>query len=505
MNSAKLRKTSFQWHRKMAWTGLVALLLFVVSAATHPILSWTGPQAVNFRPPVSLIQPSQVSAVPAILARHGIEQAIVVKLLPSQDMVVLQVTQDQTGARRYFDLESGEELPGYDERHAAWLAQYYVGGDTPLPIENIEYITEFDSAYPWVNRLLPVYKVNFADDAGTAAYIYTEINALAGMGNDYKTRMQMVFRNLHTWSWLDAFDNARVIIMGLLLITVFTLAIAGVGLLVLLRGRKNMPVKTRVHRIAAYVVALPLLAFSVSGFWHLLHYGFSETHRGLKLGDSISLSGIQQGVELQGLPQTPLNQVSIVSHEGELFYRLGLPPKRFKPLGQPDRKPAGGEHAHHEGGGGVAQRTARFKGQTTEQGGLYYSAVTGKQVLLSDKQVAIGIASKQLGADVSQVSGTQLIKRFGLHYDFRNKRLPVWQIDFESELGDKVFIDPASGMLVDRLVDRDRYEGYSFSFLHKWNFLTPFIGRFWRDVLVVVILALTLLVSMLGLAMRLTR
>ena len=65
-----------------------------------------------------------------------------------------------------------------------------------------------------------------------------------------------------------------------------------------------------------------------------------------------------------------------------------------------------------------------------------------------------------------------------------------------------VFIDPATGILVDRLVDKDRYEGYSFSFLHKWNFLTPFIGREVRDIFIAILMGLIIIFVGLGLAMK---
>jgi len=184
-----------------------------------------------------------------------------------------------------------------------------------------------------------------------------------------------------------------------------------------------------------------------------------------------------------------------------LLYRLSLPKPRSKTPVEAS-KPAG-EHAHHSPS--IAQRNQQFKGQGLEKGGLYFNANTGQQSDITDQQVAISLASQHLGVAKESISNTQIIKRFGMHYDFRNKRLPVWQVDFKTELGDKLFVDPATGVMVDRLVNQDRYEGYSFSFLHKWNFLTPLTGRFWRDVLIVFILGFSFLVSFLGLTMKLRR
>ncbi len=500
MTKAKLRQTSFKWHRKLIWIGLLALLLFVVSAVTHPILSWTGPKAAKFRPPAMSLQSSELNGVSAILKRHNIEQVSVVKIVPSEGRNLLQVTQNATQARRYFDLNSELELPNHDKSHAIWLANYYLGNQAARQPSDIEFKTQFDSEYPWVNRLLPVYKIQFDNDEASSVFVYTELNALAGIGNNYKTRLQAVFRNLHTWSWLSGFESARLIIMSLLLVCLILLTLAGIGLLLMLRGRKSMPISSRIHRIAAYIIAIPTLGFCASGFYHLLHYGLVDTHRGMVAPQTLDLRSLTTKDAFKELPNKALNHASLMMHQNQLFYRLSLSADKGKTN---NAMPAGGEHAHHAKPTDRQQRNKRFDGQVGEKGGLYYSASTGLRASLNDKDTAIAFASEHLKLETSSVKEAQLITRFGMHYDFRNKRLPVWQVDFDSAKGDKVFIDPATGVMVDRLVNRDRYEGYAFSFLHKWNFLTPFLGRFWRDVAVVIMMGLILLVAGLGVSMRL--
>jgi len=493
MSKITMRKKSFQWHLLFAWFAGFALLAFCISGITHPILAWTGPQSSAFMPPRAAMQADQVNVIQDILKRHNIEQAIVVKLVPSARGVVLQVTEDNDQARRYFDLTSFDELINYDQQQAEWLARYYaLGGDKSVPVESIIFQTEFDHSYPWVNRLLPVYKVTFANEQNLSTYVYTEINALAGLSNDYKTTLQSIFRNLHTWSWLNNVDNARILIMACLLISIIAMTLTGIALVLLLKTRKTMPLTSRIHRYMAYGLWLPLLAFSVSGFYHLLHYGYADTHRGLELGEPISLVKLDNAAQLSSLPRASLNQISIIKHQGELVYRLSIAPARHK------AKQTGGEHAHHK-----EVRNKRFDGQATEKGGLYYSVASGERININDRDVAITIAAQQLSLEPSALVDTQLITHFGPHYDFRNKRLPVWQIKFDSPLGELAFIDPATGILVDRLVDADRYEGYSFSLLHKWNFLTPFIGREVRDIIMAIVLMLIMIFIGLGLSMRL--
>ena len=503
MTKNNIRKKSFQWHLLLAWVGAFALFAFCISGITHPLLSWTGPQSSAFMPPRAVMKADQVNVIDDILAKHDISHAIVVKLVPSEQGVVLQVTEHNDQARRYFDLNSFTELTDYDIKQAEWLARYYaLNGDTQVAVKEITFQTEFDSAYPWVNRLLPVYKVTFDNEQNLSTYVYTEINALAGLSNNYKTRVQAVFRNLHTWSWLNGVDGVRIIIMALLLLSIIAMTLTGIALVLLLKTRKKMPLKAKVHRYLAYGLWLPLLMFSSSGFYHLLHYGFTETHRGLQLGSAISLGEFNQANEVFELPQSHLNQISVIEHQGQLAYRLSIAPVP-KHRGEQKLK-GGGEHAHHDMSDNEI-RNARFDGQATEKGAVYYSVSSGKRINTNDRDVAINVAAQQLQLDTSSLRDATLIKRFGLHYDFRNKRLPVWQLEFDSELGDLVFVDPATGILVDRLVDKDRYEGYSFSFLHKWNFLTPFIGREVRDIMMAIVLLLIILFVGLGVAMKIQR
>ena len=77
----------------------------------------------------------------------------------------------------------------------------------------------------------------------------------------------------------------------------------------------------------------------------------------------------------------------------------------------------------------------------------------------------------------------EVVTRFGPDYDFRNKRLPVWRVDYGAPVKASVFVDTASGVLVDRVADREKPERLVFSLIHKWNFLFP-IGRLGLNIVV---------------------
>lgn len=472
-------KDSIKWHKWMGWLGGLALLLFAISGMTHPLMSWTGPKAASFFPPQVKIKAENASTIPSILSKNNINEAIMVKIVPSVNGALLQVTESNSSPRRYFDIQNGNEIIDYDQAQAVWLARYYTGLKDAT-VKNIKFQTEFDSSYPWVNRLLPVYKIDFATDDNRSAFIYTELGALAGLTNDYKTFVQSIFKTIHTWSWLNDFEHGRVVLMMILLVSLFALSVTGTMMIFMMKNRK-MELKRKVHRIISYAIWLPLLAFSASGTYHLLQYAYGDNHRGLKLGEPINVSSSRFGADnswLDPYSQVNLNGLSIVEgKEGDLLYRLSLP------MGRPGQK---------------VKKQTRFDGMPIEKSALYFNAKTGNESDITDKDMAVFYAGKQLGLEENKITNTKLITHFGPNYDFRNKRLPVWRIDYDSDLGDKLFIDPATGMLVDRLVNSNRYEGYSFSFLHKWNFMTPLTGRKVRDVLIVVVLSFAVIATILG-------
>ena len=81
----------------------------------------------------------------------------------------------------------------------------------------------------------------------------------------------------------------------------------------------------------------------------------------------------------------------------------------------------------------------------------------------------------------------------------------MWKVTVDHQPWDVLFIDVASGLLVDRSGPGIRAEGLSFSLAHKWNFLVMPLGRENRDILIAVLLGLMLLLATAGVFLRLKR
>lgn len=483
-------QSGFRFHRLLWWSAGLALLIFVVSGFLHVLMTWTGPQTAVQRPPQQAFTTEQMRAVMPLLQQQGIQNAGIVKLVPSEQGAVLQVTTDAQQPRRYFDVVQGVELNDFDEAQARWLAQYYLN-DSERNIEEVRFQTAFDNEYPWVNRLLPVYRIRFAGDDNLTLYIHTETLALASISNDWKSRVQWVFRQLHTFSWLEEFRHGRVVLMALLLCSLLGMVISGLALLMLFKRASNVPLSRRLHRVVAYVAALPLLGFSVSGFYHLLFNEYVAAAPDFNIAQPLKLPpDMPFKTAMKNLPQQELHGVNVLRIADELYFRASV----AKPTST-----GGGEHDHH------AIRQQRFDGIAREQGSVYQSLSGTHIPQMTDELAAQQLAMDHLGLSASQIKSVEKITHFGPGYDFRNKRLPVWKVQVDAAPWDVLYVDVASGVLVDRSSASSRLENLSFSFLHKWNFLVMPLGRENRDVLLAVVLGLIVSLAGLGVWIRLMR
>lgn len=521
---AKTARWSYSKHQWLGLIGGISLLVWGLSGLTHIAMVLFGPQQAAFMPPATSVALEGARPIAETLAKEGIAEAVAVKTVPAPGGGVLwQVTPAANGARRYFRPADGSEVTDGDRAQAEFLARHYLATDRAISSAKLQ--TEFDADYPWVNRLLPVWKLEFAGEDGLTAYVHTETSSLAAVNNTTKTRLQSVFRALHNWEWVPpGMDWLRVVVIGLMVGSLLALGLTGIAMLVTVRRKKRLPGSRGWHRIAGYVLALPLIMFSASGIYHLIQSALVPPVSQLKMGKPVNVASGKWPVEADWAPIAKGRDIASVAlvegAEGQPLYRIGLASKG--PMG-------GGEHDHghakaaadhgmagHDHAAMMAAqaktpstdaeiREARFAGIKPDGPAIYLDAATGAVEASGDKDLARAIARRFTGAPDSAVTGVELVTRFSHEYDFRNKRLPVWRVDYAEPVKASLFVDTGTGVLVDRVADHEKPERLVFSFIHKWNFLFP-VGRLAQNVLVgAFAMALIGFMAVLGLRMDLVR
>ncbi len=464
-----MRILSIKLHRLLAIFGGIGLLLWGGSGLLHPIITTWGPQQAVFFPPSHPVDLTGVRPINETLAGAGIAEAAAIRIVPGDNESLLQVTEDPQAPRRYFRLHDGAELINHDAAHAVFLARHYTRAEAP--VRTVEWIDDFTPNYPPVNRLLPVYKVTFDRKDNLSIYIYTETNAAAGLDNNFKSVLQTGFRWFHTWSWFPKeAEWARVILVALFVGSLLALAVTGGAMIVLIRRKARAPGIRGWHRIAGYAAALPLLMFTSSGLFHLIQHAATPPVKNLTLSPPVSLEGVTFPIHDQWTDLSVGLDVSTVSiiedADGRLLYRLGIAPPR-----------RGGPETPSE------IRNARFDGVERTGPALYIDASTGALFEDGDREIALQLGERFTGVSREAIQNAELVTRFGPDYDFRNKRLPVWRLDYGAPINATIFVDTTSGVLADRTPDHAKAEQWSFSYLHKWNFLHP-LGREAQNIIV---------------------
>ena len=435
--------TVSRWHRRLSLLAGIALLLWAGSGLLHPLMSWTNPRAAAFAPPPGepLALPSQAPS--ALLAA---EPAGIVRLLSQGEHSLWQVTSADRQRLRYFDADTGSPLPDADRVRAVQLARHYTGLQA-APLSEVRQVTQYDREYPAVNRLLPVWRVEFADARGLTAYVHTGEDRLASLTDRRKRVLLTLFQTVHTLDFLEGVEGLR---LGLVLAavgSVLAMAMLGLGMLLGRRGRPGAPAMRRRHRLLAWAAWVPVLMFSVSGLFHLLR-----------------LSPL-----LQATP--PAIQASV---QGPLAWPAELEGARsltLLPMGE----------------SGAVWR-ARYGPQSL----ALYDARNGERLRGGDAELARRLAGVQAAGPVTRQAG------FSPEYGFANKRLPVWRVETPDGL---VFTDTAFGLMAARVGPLDVAEQWTFSSLHKWQLL-DFLGKAWRDAVLSAGALLGMLAALFGLALR---
>ncbi|RMF08674.1 MAG: PepSY domain-containing protein [Alphaproteobacteria bacterium] len=501
---------SYSKHQWLALVGGISLLLWGLSGLAHIAMVLFGPQQAQFMPPPAAVSLEGARPIAETLREHGISEAVAVKTVPAKDGSVLwQVTGDPMAERRYFRPADGTEIKDGDRMQAEFLARHFLATDRQITSATLQ--TAFDADYPWVNRLLPVWKLEFAGTDGLVAFIHTETSSLAAVNNNTKTVLQTVFRALHTWEWVPPdMDWLRVVVVGAMVASLLALALTGIAMLVTVRRKKRLPGARGWHRIAGYVLAVPLIMFSASGIYHLIQSALVSPASQLRMGRPVDVASGQWPLERDwALIANGRNIASVALVEGAMgqpLYRLGLAPKAVM-----------GGGARHHGATTAVQgparvpttdaeiREARFAGLKPDGPAIYVDATTGAVVKTGDRDLAVAIARRFTGAPDSAVTNVELITRFSHEYDFRNKRLPVWRIDYGAPVKASLFVDTGAGVLVDRVADGEKLERLVFSFIHKWNFLVP-VGRLGQNVIVGLLgMALIGFMALIGLRLDIVR
>jgi len=462
-----------RWHRALAWVAGVSVLIWGLSGVMHPIMSALSPK-VNPLPPAAALPATLTPVALASLAEgrwvdkaHSLQS---VRLLMLADQAAWRVQEARVDgklpAARWFNASSGAELVDAETQQAEKLARALVG-DAHSEIRSMTRVTEFGRDYPSINKLLPVWRVEFARDDGMIAFVDTEGQRLAALSDQTKRTLMSVFVLLHTWAW--ASEPVKQIGISVMLgLTLVTMLAGLVMYLIRLRAktlRHNQPRMRRFHRQLGLVAGVAGICIALSGLFHLW---FSRTPPVVPA--PAALANLPQ---LHAIP-AGLTGLTAVNVAGQTLW---LVQGAAKPM-------QGGEHAHHAA---AAEKPNPLPTYLNHHG----------QAVAGAAELHAATLMQAMGVSAAPIQSIELISKFGGEYGFFQKRLPVYRVNLANTAQSSWYIEPATGQFSNLVEQRDRLEGYSFAYLHKWHWLDG-LGKTTRDIILVSFAAANVVLAVLG-------
>lgn len=354
-----MRATVIKWHRRLAWVAGICAIGWALTGMLHPIMVWTAPVAAARMPPLPPLDLADARPPAEVLAGKAPAQVTELRAVRVAGRTLYAVKLPDDPVRQYVDPRTGMTLADGDRDRAIELARHYLGDGT-APVRDVRIVTAFDNEYTPVNRLLPVWRVELANDSGAVAFVDTGSGRLAGISHGLKNTLQTVFRSIHTLSFIPSGTGPlRAIVMTALVGTIILSSLAGIAMLVMIRRRTAAPGTRHWHRLLGYATAVPVLAFTLSGLWHLLLGQDGSTDGGTGApAQTLTIADLTTDVAALWTGFTSDTSPVALSY---LATSDGVPLLRLVPAaaGGPAAKSAtAGGHEGHEGHGGTASPTS---------------------------------------------------------------------------------------------------------------------------------------------------
>jgi len=229
-------KTLRQLHR---WLGLafsLSALLASFSGVLHQVMTWTQdppPKAIPNGPevPVDSVRIPLAQAVQAVPTASSGVRAVNLRMIAGEPTYVVWTREAKAPA--YVSGTTGKVVADRDEVFAGEIATRFLGGTS---VRKTAVLTAFDSEYLPIFRILPVYRMETGDAAGTRVYVSTMTESVTRFTDHRRQWEANVFSYLHKLSFIpNKALRDGVLVVGTA--GIFLVSLAGVVLFFVTRPR----------------------------------------------------------------------------------------------------------------------------------------------------------------------------------------------------------------------------------------------------------------------------
>jgi hypothetical protein len=242
--------------------------------------------------------------------------------------------------------------------------------------------------------------------------------------------------------------------------------------------KDNPVVKARRnHRYTAIIASIFTLMFTFSGCYHAFSELGGEGKEGKSVQHSFASSSINLDLpRLSGMVKVPITNIGLVQLDGKAYWQVYL-----------------------KSGKERAKRKDLMNDLSADAASVtYVNAADYTELPNGDKWYAESLARQLSNDDQQEIVSTELITKFTDEYNFTDKRLPVWKVNYAFNHHQRLYVETSTGTLAKNTNDIALYEGYSFALFHKHHYM-DFAGKETRDISTMIGAALQILMVVIGL------
>jgi len=233
MNTKTVRKL----HR---WIGLffaLSALMSALSGVIHTVMARTQAPPPPARPSGGL-DVSRIKVPPEkALADNSVSvdtvQSINIRSIVGEPCY--QIFVKGQSIPTYISAETGKADSAQDEKYAAQIASDFLAGGK---IRKSAYLTEFDSEYINIFRILPVHRFDLDDAQHTRVYVSTITGSVARHTDDQRQWEASIFSNFHKLNFITN-RNVRDIVLSFMTAGIAIVALTGIVLFFMTRPRRT--------------------------------------------------------------------------------------------------------------------------------------------------------------------------------------------------------------------------------------------------------------------------
>lgn len=523
-----MKKKIYQWHRTTSLIIAIPVILWAASGFMHPIMTTIRPKVATQFLQGSAIDTSKIeTTLQEALTKNHIDSITNFRFVHIDTNWFYQVQLPNNNVPLYLSTKNGKRLANGDWLYAQYLARLFLEGQENnktqsqatlvapsasasnhdccdaasecvlnntkgAKVMDATLVTAFDNEYKSINRLLPVYKVAFARADGIRIYVETTQDRFSFAMDNKRAVFDAVFRWFHTWGWLSFLGKGQFIVEFILVSLAFLTALMGIYIFFITKSKNvagNTVVKARrSHRFTSISISLFTLMFTFSGAYHVLEKVLPKKETIYVPAPVFASTNLHLSVsQLRQIVHAPIANIAVVGINGQAYWQVNT--KKILQAKANAKKPVGD----------------LMKTKVVPPPSAIYINSTTNSVLQNGEIVyASYLASQYSGHAGNEIAKIDTIVKFADEYGFVNKRLPVFRVAYNTNHNERYYVETSTGKLALRLDDVDVIEGYSFSILHKHEFMAwagkpikDFSTMFWAMAqIAVVIIGLVLYFKM---------